>query len=156
MIESVKQAKKLFSEGILKEIRVAVDLKSIRFVMNPFSIDAEKFTEAIITTKTPIFFSIKGLSYQAEFRSEKPVDTHEMFGWGEIDESQLLKDFFSGKLQSSDPNENVYGDAYGKPEDHKALQDEFHHIYFEGFHAYIDILCRTVEVEIKKAKERSP
>ncbi len=130
-----KIKKEQFSEGWLKSIRPSLNFKDWELFLEPSPVLKPK--ELKIILKNCLLVNFKGFNYFIEKFSSKKIS---IIDWGEIKNSQLLKEFFS--QSTSQP--------WGTPAKNKSLKEKFHHIYFLSFEVSIEVICKDIKSEALK------
>jgi hypothetical protein len=140
MLDKIRKAHNLLIEGRLEGAKPSENFKDWEIVLLPYEFDTHKLNKLILLLQDVIYIEFKGFMHQARgISGPLPI---KLMAWGEVEESPLIKSFFSGEL-----NEGTSSCVYGNPEKYSFMISDFHHIFFEGFDLYINVLCRNVEVK---------
>jgi hypothetical protein len=143
MLEIVEEYFKFVASAYFISAQAVNNFRDWQIVLEPEDITISACNMITLTFRQCIYIDFKGFQHQSDiFRSDSAVPEliPQVMEWRELDNSDLLKDYFLEKGRFA--NDNIYGP--GKPIMPEYLS-KFHHIQLFGQELHVDVLCEKVD-----------
>lgn len=136
MLSAIAEAKTYFREGYLSFVEPIDALRGWKLVLEADEADKHKLARGIFRFKTALFISFAGVLFPLGVLGDETHSLHvPIIGFGEDEDSTFLNDFFKDRRKR----------PHGSAAEFESRKADFHHVFFEGFHITIDIICARVD-----------